>query len=87
MSGHKIVFGFCTDLPWAFPSSLFLSADLLVSMTVCVATQILSSSVEYLYARLYNFSIVAGGSKDSEWKKGVDGPKLLLKFQRTTSML
>ena len=40
----------------------------------------LSSSVEYLFARLYNSSILAGGSKDSEWKKGVDGAKLLLKF-------
>ena len=40
----------------------------------------LSSNVEYLYAHLYNSSIVAGGSKDSEWKKGADGAKLLLKF-------
>ena len=31
--------------------------------------------------------MVAGGSKDSDWNKGVDGPKLLLKFWRTASML
>ena len=49
-------------------------------MTIWVAARILSSSVEYLSALLYNSSIVVGGSRDSEWKKGVDGPKLLLKF-------
>ena len=49
-------------------------------MTVWVVAQILSSNVEYLSARLYNSSIVANGSRDSEWKKGADGPKLLLKF-------
>ena len=49
-------------------------------MTVLVVARILSSSVEYLFAQLYNSSIVVGGSIDSEWKKGVDGPKLLLKF-------
>ena len=49
-------------------------------MTVCVVVRMLSFNVEYLYARLYNSSIIAGGSKDSEWKKGVDDPKLLLKF-------
>ena len=49
-------------------------------MIVCVVVRILSSSIEYLYARLYNSSIVTDESKDSEWKKGVDGPKLLLKF-------
>ena len=46
-------------------------------MTICVAARMLSSSVEYLSTHLYNSSIVAGGSKDSEWKKGVDGAKLL----------
>ena len=40
----------------------------------------LSSSVEYLSARLYNSSIVADGYRDNEWKKGVDVAKLLLKF-------
>ena len=40
----------------------------------------LSSSVEYLFARLYNSSSVVGGSRDSEWKNGVVGPKLLWKF-------
>ena len=47
-------------------------------MTVWVAALILSSSVKYLYVRLYNSSIVAGGSRDSEWKKGVDRPKASL---------
>ena len=40
----------------------------------------LSSNVEYLSVELYNSSIVISGSKDSEWKNGVDGAKLLLKF-------
>ena len=47
----------------------------------------LSSSVEYLSAHLYNSSIVVGGSRDSEWKNGVVGPKLLRKFWRTASIL
>ena len=47
----------------------------------------LSSSVEYLSAFLYNSSIVASGSRDSEWKNGVVGPKLLWKFWRTASIL
>ena len=47
----------------------------------------LSSSVEYLSVRLYNSSIVASGSRDSEWKNGVVGPKLLRKFWRTASIL
>ena len=48
---------------------------------------ILSSKVEYLFARLYNSSIIVGGSTDNEWKNGVDGTKLFLKFCRTASML
>ena len=44
-------------------------------MTVCVVVRMLSFSVKYLRARLYNSSIVTGGSKDSEWKKGVDEPE------------
>ena len=47
----------------------------------------LSSNVEYLSARLYNSSIVVGESRDSEWKNGVVGPKLLLKFWRTITIL
>ena len=47
----------------------------------------LSSSVEYLSARLYNSSMVAGGSRDNEWKNGVAGPKLLQKFWRTASII
>ena len=34
-----------------------------------------------------NSSIVVDGSKDSDWKKEVDSPKLLLKIWRTASML
>ena len=56
-------------------------------MTVWVAERILSSSIEYRSARLYNSSIIAGGSKGSDWKKEVDDPKLLLKFWRTVSIL
>ena len=40
----------------------------------------LSSSIEYLSARLYSSSIVRGGFSDSDWKKGVVGPKLRQKF-------
>ena len=47
----------------------------------------LSSSVEYLSARMYNSSIVVGGFRDSEWKNGVVGPKLFRKFWRTASIL
>ena len=47
----------------------------------------LSSNVEYLSAHLYNSFIVAGESRDSEWKNGVVGPKLLRKFWRTASIL
>ena len=49
-------------------------------MTVWVAARILSSSNEYLSARLYNYSIVVDKSKNSDWKKEVDGIKLLLNF-------
>ena len=56
-------------------------------MTVWVAAWILSSSIDYLSARLYNSSIITGGYKNSDWKKGIDGPKLLLKFWRTAFML
>ena len=40
-----------------------------VIITVWEAARILSSSVEYLSARLYSSSIVAGRSSDSNWKK------------------
>ena len=49
--------------------------------------QMLSSKVEFLSARLYNSSIVVGGSKDNEWKNEVDDAKLLLKFCKNASML
>ena len=75
------------DLEGCFPGGSFPSASWLIIMTAWVATRILSSNIEFISARLYNSSIVVGGSKDSDWKKGVDGPKLLLKFWRTTSMV
>ena len=65
-------------------------ADLLfwmVIITVWEVARILSCSVEYLSARMYSSSIVTGGSNDSNWKKGVVGPKLLWKFWRTASMM
>ena len=40
----------------------------------------LSSSVENLSVGRYNSSIVAGGSRDKDWKNGVVDPKLLRKF-------
>ena len=49
-------------------------------MIVWVAARMLSSSIEYLSVHLYNSSIVSGGSKDSDWKNGVDDPKLLLSY-------
>ena len=51
------------------------------------AARMLSSNVEYLSVRLYNSSITVGGSRDSEWKNCVVGPKLLRKFWRTVSIL
>ena len=47
----------------------------------------LSSSVENLFARRYNSSMVAGGSRDKNWKNRVVGSKLLRKFCRTASIL
>ena len=47
----------------------------------------LSSSVENLSALRYNSSIVADGSMDNDLKNGVVGPKLLLKFCNTASIL
>ena len=58
-----------------------------VIITVWEAAQMLSFNVEYLSARLYNSSIVTGGSRDSEWKNGIIGPKLLRKFWRTAFIL
>ena len=58
-----------------------------VIIMVWAAARILSSSVEYLFASLYNSSIVAGRSRDSEWKNGVVGPKLIRKFWRIVSIL
>ena len=73
-----------------FLHGLPLHGDLLfwaVIITVWEATRIFSSSVEYLSTRLYSSSIIAGGSKDSNWKKGVADPKLCRKFWRIASML
>ena len=56
-------------------------------MIVLVAAWMLSFRVEHLSTRLYNSSIVVGGSKDNEWKSGVDCAKLLLKFYKTAPML
>ena len=84
MIDHGIAFDFCSNLPCtqmtSFPFGLLLSIGLLVIMTVYVVARILSSSFEYLFNHLYNSSIVTVRSKDSEWKKGVDEQKLLLKF-------
>ena len=56
-------------------------------ITAWEAARILSSSLEYLSARLYSSSIIRGEYSDSDWKKVVVGPKLLQKFWRTTFML
>ena len=68
------------DVDGFFPFSLSFSTGWLVIMTVWVVARILSSSVEYLSTCLYNSSVITRGSRDSEWKKGVDGLKLILKF-------
>ena len=47
----------------------------------------LSSRLEYLSACRYNSSMVAGGSRERDWKKGVVSPKLLQKFCKITSIL
>ena len=60
---------------------------LAVIITVYEAARVLSSKVENLSARRYNSSMVTGGSSDRDWKKGVVGPKLLLKFCKTASIL
>ena len=83
MIDHGVTFGFpltFLGLNGFFPFYLVLSIGLLVIMKVYVAMRMLSSSVEFLSACLYNSSIITCGSKYSKWKKGVDGPKLLLKF-------
>ena len=49
-------------------------------MMVYEADRMLSSNVENLSARRYNSSIVVGRSRDKDWKNGVVGPNLLLKF-------
>ena len=53
----------------------------------CEAARILSSRVKYLSTRRYSSSMVAGGSRERDWKKGVVGPKLLRKFCKTASIL
>ena len=73
---------FCSDGP--------LAAGLLfwaVIITVCEAARMLSSNIENLFARRYNSSMVTEGSRDKDWKNGVVGPKLLLKFYKTASIL
>ena len=47
----------------------------------------LYSSVENLSTHRYNSSMVAGGSRDKDWKNGVVSLKLLRKFCRIASIL
>ena len=75
-------FPFCSGCPF-LAGLVFLA----VIITVWEAAHMLSSSVEYLSARLYISSIVRGRSSDRDWKKGVVDPKLFRKFWRTASML
>ena len=65
----------------------FLFEQTLALVTVWDAARMLSSCVENLSARQYNSSIVTGGSKDRDWKNGMVGPKLLLMFCKTASIL
>ena len=47
----------------------------------------LSFSVDNLSTYRYNSSMVAGGSRDKDWRNRVVSPKLLRKFCRTSSIL
>ena len=58
-----------------------------VIIIFCEAVRILSSRVEYLFTCRYSSSMVAGGSRERDWKKGVVDPKLLRKFCKTASIL
>ena len=73
---------FCSGCPFVVGLLFWV-----VIIIVWEAAQILSSSVKYFSARLYSSSIVAGESRNSDWKKGVVGPKLLRKLWRTASIL
>ena len=70
-----------------FPKRIISFDQLACNHDILDLTRVLSSSIEYLSTRMYNSSIVVSGSKDSDWKKGVDGAKLLLNFWRIASML
>ena len=72
----------CSDGPLV-AALLFL----VVIITVCEAARMLSSRVENLSAQMYNSSMVTSGSSDRDWKNGVVGPKILLKFCKTASIL
>ena len=94
--GESFFFSDCPLRPfWFLPWLIFcsngpLATGLLfwaVIIIVCDAARMLSSSVENLSAQRYSSSIVTGGSKDRDWKKGVISPKLLLKFCKTASIL
>ena len=69
---------------WLFMAALPLWA---VIITVCEAALILPFRVEYLSTHRYSSSMVAGGSRERDWKKGIVGPTLLRKFCRTASIL
>ena len=40
-----------------------------VIITICEVARIFSSRVEYLSTRRYSSSMVAGGSRERDWKK------------------
>ena len=78
VNDHGTTFDLCSDLfgfGQLFPDGLFPSVGWLVIMIVWVAAWILSSSIEYLSARLYNSSIIASWFKDSDRKKRSRWPK------------
>ena len=58
-----------------------------VIITVCEEVRIFSSRVEYFSAHRYISSMVFGGLRERDWKKGVVGPNLLRKLCKTTSIL
>ena len=58
-----------------------------VIITVCEEVRIFSSRVEYLSAHRYSSSMVFGGSRERDWKKGVVSLKLLRKLCKTASIL
>ena len=98
LRGVRLAWASYCCLPYPLPVCLrwFTGLELLVESFLTfrlvtrinwVAVRTLSSSLEYLFARLNKLSIVAEGFLTRGSNKGVPEQILLLKIWRTTSML